>query len=146
MRIIVAGGRAGEVRLVHNSLSLLHARKPVTALIHGCVDRCAPAAEAWARARDVLVVRYPANWWFHGHGAALTMFTAMLRDSRADTVLVMPGSKHGSKMIELAQETEIEIVRPGAGLLWDAELADEFRGLPHRLAGSSAAMLASASR
>lgn len=146
MRIIIASGRPGEVKLVHHSLSLLNARRHVTALIHGCVDRCTPAAEAWARARDVLVVRYPANWWLHGSGATATAYRAMLRDSRPDTVLIMPGGKHAATLVDLAEEAGIEIARPGAGVLWDVDLVDELRGLPHRLAGASSVMLAAAAR
>ena len=74
MRIIIASGRHGDVFLVHQSLSALNMRCAVSAVVHSCVDRCTPAADA-----------------------TLSTYRAVLRDSRADTVLVMPGASMATR-------------------------------------------------
>lgn len=94
MRLLVAGGRhLNDVALIYNALDRVHARHPVTVLIHGGHAFLGVAAEDWARDRDVHVLRYPANWRLHGKRAEGIRNAFMLTDSRPDMVLALPGGE-----------------------------------------------------
>lgn len=94
MRLLVAGGRhLNDVALIHNALDRVHARHPLTVLIHGGHAFLGVAAEDWARDRDVHVLRYPANWRLHGKRAEGIRNVFMLADSRPDMVLALPGGE-----------------------------------------------------
>ncbi|MFN3937490.1 MAG: DUF2493 domain-containing protein [Gemmobacter sp.] len=95
MRLLVAGGRhLDDVALIHNALERVHARNPLTVLIHGGHAFLGVAAEDWAREHDVHVLRYPANWRLHGKRAEGIRNAFMLADSRPDMCLALPGGEN----------------------------------------------------
>lgn len=94
MRLLVAGGRhLNDVALIHHALNLVHARHPVSVLIHGGHAFLGVAAEDWARDRRLHVLRYPANWREFGKRAEGIRNAFMLEDSRPDLLLALPGGE-----------------------------------------------------
>lgn len=125
MRLLVCGGRHfDDAMLVERQLSELHARTPISVLIHGGLPRLGMAAEAWARRNTVHVVRYPANFAL-GKAGDTTRDGFMLTDSRADMVLAFPGGERTRRLLRAALASQIEV---------RSVACDEGRAGPVRLA------------
>lgn len=71
MRLIVCGSRSGVDRQrVSAELSRLHAKKPITVLVHGnCPTGADEAADSWALRKRVHVTRFSADWNKEGRAA-----------------------------------------------------------------------------
>jgi hypothetical protein len=111
MRLLVAGGRhLNDVALIHKALDRVHARHPLTVLIHGGHAFLGVAAEDWARDRDVHVLRYPANWRLHGKRAEGIRNAFMLADSRPDMVLALPGGEDTCMLVVAAMARGLAVL------------------------------------
>ena len=103
MRLLVCGGRHFEdAEMVHNELTALHWRKPISVVVHGSIAGVGIIAEAWARRHGIAVVRYPPNWEFYGKKAEGLRSDFMLTDSRPDFVVAFPGGRHTADLVQRA--------------------------------------------
>ncbi len=115
MRLLVAGGRhLDDVTPIRRALDLVHARGPVSVLIHGGSGFLGIASEDWAREQRLHVVRYPANWREFGKRAESIRNGFMLTDSRPDMVLALPGGNDTRDLVMRALAARLPVV-DGAG-------------------------------
>ncbi len=122
MQIIIVGGRPDDPDFVDRSLSKLHSRRRITQISHGCSDPCALPAEAWAQARGVSTICYPANWDLYGRRAANYRDSAMLNADRADLLLAIGGGLRVARIKFHALLYGITVVT--------ADLRDQMRSRP----------------
>lgn len=99
MRVLICGGRHFEdAAVVEIELSSIHAKTPISVMIHGGLPGIGFPAEAWARRNNVHVIRYPANFSL-GKSGDSTRDLFMLEDSRPQTLLVFPGGRRTSELL-----------------------------------------------
>lgn len=112
MRLILAmGRRLSDAALIHSALDAVWSRHAIEVVIHGGHPGPGAVAEDWARAHDVHVVRYPANWKLHGRRAESARNAFMLADSRPDALLALPGGEETRKLVESADSAGTPIIR-----------------------------------
>lgn len=111
MRLLICGGRHFDDAIkVENELSLLHARAPISVLIHGGMPGIGMPAEGWARRNNVHLVRYPANWSMGKCGDTMRD-RFMLADSRPDGLLAFPGGRRTDQLVCAAAERGLPVTR-----------------------------------
>jgi len=111
MRLLVCGGRHfDDSMLVERELSRIHARTPVSVLIHGGLPGLGGPAEAWARRNGVQLIRYPANFSL-GKRGDFERDDFMLEDSRPDALLAFPGGARTARLLDRAQELRIHAMQ-----------------------------------
>lgn len=125
MRLLVCGGRHfDDSMLVERELSRVHARTPVSVLIHGGLPGLGVSAEAWARRNGVRLIRYPANF-SAGKQGDFERDDFMLADCRPDALLALPGGRRTREMCDRAR-------RSGLRILDTAATVNEMRAFPAR--------------
>lgn len=119
MRLILVGGRhLDDVALIRRALSRVHARHAPDVLIHGGLPALGAAAEDWARARGLHILRYPANWQAFGRRAEAIRNAFMLADSRPDLMLALPGGADTRALVLAALARALPVVdQTGARIL-----------------------------
>lgn len=103
MRILVCGGRdfTDHVR-VFAALDRLHAKHPITVLIHGAAPGVDRLASRWAKWRGIEVEPYPADWDKHRTAAGPIRNQRMLDHSNPDAVVAFPGGVGTADMVTRA--------------------------------------------
>jgi hypothetical protein len=110
MRLLVCGGRHfDDAALVEIVMSGIHAKTPISVMIHGGLPGIGFPAEAWARRNNVHVIRYPANFSL-GKAGDSTRDLFMLEDSRPETLLVFPGGRRTSELLREAGWKNIRVM------------------------------------
>ena len=108
MRVLVCGGRDFfNEAVVFSALDRLREKSPVTMLIHGAAPGADSLAETWAKAHDVIILRYPADWASHGRAAGPMRNEYMLGHSRPELVVAFPGGKGTTDMVVRAQRARL---------------------------------------
>ncbi|MCG8294356.1 MULTISPECIES: SLOG family protein [Pseudomonas] len=119
MRVLICAGRNyADSRRCRQALDDLQRRQPIRVLIHGGSQHLGGDIEAWAREHGADIVRYPPNWQLHGKLAERLRNVFMLRDSRPDAVLALPGGDDTEELLARARGAGIAVVcagRPLAG-------------------------------
>lgn len=111
MRLLIAGGRhLDDAALVTRALDCIHAKTPVSVLIHGGHAFLGVALEDWARDRQLHILRYPANWRVLGKRAEAVRNAFMLADSRPDMVLALPGGRDTQSLVLAAAAEGLPII------------------------------------
>lgn len=106
MKLLVTGGREyDDWPHVRKVLDALHARTPITHVIHGaCADRFGnmrgadKLADDWAFENGVQPVRCPALWDFHGRAAGPRR-NALMLPLKPDYWVSFPGNKGTADMV-----------------------------------------------
>lgn len=113
MRILVCGGRdyADSVR-VWVALDELRRRRPLELIMHGDAPGADRAAGAWARARGVRELKFPANWRLFGKIAGPVRNQHMLWEGRPGAVVAFPGGAGTADMVRRAAAAGLPIWRP----------------------------------
>ena len=102
MRLIVCGGRNWNDRsATFHILDRIHAKRPITLIIHGDCRGADRLADEWARSRGIAVEPHPANWDLYGPGAGPIRNQEML-DAAPDGVVAFPGGNGTADMISRA--------------------------------------------
>lgn len=92
MKVAVCGGR--DYRLTEKDralLSSLHAREPITTLLHGGCRGADADAAAWAAENGIAAREYPAAWDMHGNAAGPIRGKQMVDD--CDLLVAFPGGR-----------------------------------------------------
>ncbi len=124
MRLLVCGGRdygmpayrgvtqaAADKDRMWAALDYIHARTPITLLIHGAATGADTMAGRWAKERGVSVQEFPANWLDFRQEAGKIRNKHMLDEGKPDRVLAFPG-RHGTKnMVSQATKQGVPTVR-----------------------------------
>ena len=116
MRVLACGGRAFmELDYVDRALDALHARTPVTVLIHGDARGADKAAGSWARRRGVRVETYKADWNSAAQRAAgILRNTKMLVEGKPELVVAFPGGTGTANMVSQSKRAGVPIWFPRA--------------------------------
>lgn len=126
MRVLVCGGRDyADQHWILTVLTCLHAKTPVTTLIHGDAGETRTIGEyvytvgadrlagKWALASHVPVAVYPADWAKYGRSAGPRRNQQMLVEAKPDLVVAFPGGRGTKDMVLRAREAGVEIFEPG---------------------------------
>lgn len=111
MRLLICAGRYyADTRRCHRVLDAYLRIRPVTVLIHGGSQFLGSALEDWARDAGVDVVRYPPNWKLHGKQAERQRNHFMLKDSRPEVVIALPGAEDTSELVAQARAAGVHVL------------------------------------
>lgn len=120
MKLIVTGGRDFLNRAAaFAALDKVHAKTPITLLIHGaCMKRgsielCGADrwAEEWAREREVPYMGVPAKWLTEGDAAG-PLRNGRMSAIRVQGVLALPGKAGTADMCRQAEDAGIRVWKP----------------------------------
>lgn len=107
--VLVCGGRDyWDREYVYMKLDEFHARTPITRIIHGNAPGADSLADAWATARGVDRIIYPASWK-RGKVAGFERNARMLSHGKPDIVFAFPGGSGTANMCGLALEAGVEV-------------------------------------
>lgn len=111
MKILVTGGRNfSDTRIIHKKLDQLHARKPVTELVHGNATGLDTTAARWAVARGIKVTACAADWDSPAHHRAGNVRNAsMLREHNPELVIAFQGGRGTLDMTLKARATGVPV-------------------------------------
>lgn len=132
MRVLVCGGRTYGVPPVDavpadieraerertflvRSLDRLHAKYPVTLLIHGGAHGADTLAGLWARTRGIPVQPCPVpkeDWDRYGKRAGRIRNLYMLTEHRPERVVAFPGHNGTAHMVEIAEAAGVHVWKP----------------------------------
>ncbi|AZE48724.1 hypothetical protein C4K04_3052 [Pseudomonas chlororaphis] len=109
MRVLICAGRhCADVQLCRRVLDAFQRLHEVQVLIHGGSQFLGAQIEDWGREIGADIVRYPANWQLHGKLAERLRNAFMLRDSRPDLVIALPGGDDTEELVALARAAGIQ--------------------------------------
>ena len=112
MKVLICGGRDFcDVEFIYAELDLLHAQYGFDTVIEGDARGVDRIAGAWARARKVELVEFPADWANEGRHAALIRNERMLREGKPDLVIAFPGGRGTSHTCWQAEKLGIPLVK-----------------------------------
>ena len=113
MKIIVCGGRDWrDGGAVDRVLTLLHARKTITLLVHGaCPTGADFLADQWAERTGVERRPYPADWKRLG-AIAGPLRNDMMAAAGADGCVAFPGGAGTADMVRKAEAKGIKVWKP----------------------------------
>lgn len=102
MRVLVCGGREFDDQpFMDEILNKLHARTPISLLIHGAARGADSQAEVWAKKSQVPYLGVPAEWFRHGRSAGHLRNKDML-DWDPELVIAFPGGAGTENMVSQA--------------------------------------------
>jgi predicted polyphosphate/ATP-dependent NAD kinase len=115
MTIVVTGGRDYDNKdHVYRTLDRLHAKKPVTKLVHGGARGADTLAAKWALSRGVLRVAHPVTaemWERQGKSAGHQRNARMLVLENPKCVVAFPGGKGTANCVATAQARKIPVLQ-----------------------------------
>ncbi len=112
MRVLICGGRQfDEPEFIFAELDRLHARYHFRVVIEGDARGVDRIAGEWARASDVELLVFPADWKGEGRHAALIRNERMLREGKPDLVIAFPGGSGTSHTCWKAEQLGIPVIR-----------------------------------
>lgn len=110
MRVLVCGGRDFTDReYVYETLDAMHAKTPISCIIHGDAKGADRLGKAWAISRDVPEWGFPAEWKRYGRGAGPIRNAQMLRMGKPDLIVAFPGGSGTGNMVGLAIHAGIRV-------------------------------------
>jgi len=112
VKVLVCGGRDfNDAEFIFSELDRLHAQYHFVTVIEGAARGVDSIAGAWARARGVNLVEYPADWANEGRHAALIRNERMLREGKPDLVIAFPGGNGTAHTCWHAEKSGIQVVK-----------------------------------
>lgn len=111
MRVLICAGRNyADNQRCRQAQDALQRQQPIQVLIHGGSQHLGGEIEGWAREQGADIVRYPPNWQLHGKLAERLRNLFMLRDSRPDLVLALPGGDDTEELLARARGSGIPVI------------------------------------
>lgn len=115
MRLLVCGGRDfSDYSMVERLLDEVHAKTPLTCLIHGAARGADSLASFWARTRGIARLAFPALWEEEGRAAGPLRNARMIREGYPDAVFAFPGGPGTADMVARARRAGLPVSGPGA--------------------------------
>lgn len=91
MRVFATGGLGfSNQKFVSETLDAIHAREPITTLVHGCAAGAEALADYWAGVNGVPVELFVPDWQKFGEAAEAVRNTVVIA-TRPDLVVLFPG-------------------------------------------------------
>lgn len=113
MKVLVCGGRDyTDSAFVSYVLDVIHAKKSITLVIHGCANGADTFAQQWAEARsgDVTSFGVPADWKKHGSRAGPVRNRLMLELGKPDLVIAFEGGAGTRDMTSAAVAAGVRVL------------------------------------
>jgi hypothetical protein len=112
MRVLVCGGRDfTDSTFVDFVLDSIHAKKPITLVIHGCAQGADTLGEKWAaRQETVTSFGVPADWKKHGQRAGPVRNRLMLTLGKPDLVVAFDGGAGTRDMTTAATAAGVKVL------------------------------------
>lgn len=129
MRVLVCGGRYFSDAVCLNNVliklqeKLAESDKKIDVIIHGAAPGADSLAGEWAKANNIPVESYPADWNTHGRSAGHIRNKQMLVDGKPNIIVAMPGGRGTSNMIEISKRAGIKVLDMSE-IKWDVETAN----------------------
>jgi len=115
MRVLVCGGRDfTDAKLLHNVLDAIHAKTPITCVIHGNAWGADTLAGSWAALNKVALDIFVADWNKHRKSAGTMRNQLMLTVGKPDLVIAFPGGKGTADMVQRAKRANVVVQIEGA--------------------------------
>lgn len=110
VKLLVCGGRDfADEPFLERTLDAVHAKRPLSILIHGDAQGADTLAMMWAKRRGIHYASVPALWDALGKAAGPRRNEAMLLLS-PDAVVAFPGGRGTAHMITAARKAGVHIV------------------------------------
>ena len=107
LRVLVCGGRTySDARTMFSVLTPLD----IAIVIHGGATGADAIAARYARANNISVKKYAADWRKYGHAAGPIRNQRMLDDGKPDLVVAFPGGAGTADMVRRAMAANINVV------------------------------------
>ena len=117
--ILVTGGRNYDNRdNVFSILDRVHAKSPITLIVHGaCCKRGSPLeltgsdrwAQEWAQDRQIPYMGHPAQWALLGDAAEPRRNQTMLWATMPHWVIAFPGGSGTADMVQRARQYSVRV-------------------------------------
>ena len=109
-RVLVCGGRDfDDQEFLVETLDDLYLNHGMKTLIEGEARGADQMSAWWAKAYDIIIERYPANWDRHGKSAGHIRNQQMIDEGKPDLVIAFSGGKGTANMIERAKAARIPV-------------------------------------
>jgi len=111
--LLVCGGRDFiDMPRASAALDAVHAKRPITLLVHGAARGADTLAATWAQRRGVLTQAFPADWNRDGRAAGPLRNQRMLDEARPDGVVAFPGGRGTADMNQRAKAAGVKVWEP----------------------------------
>jgi len=112
MRVLVCGGRDyRDSAFVSFVLGVIHAKKSIKLVIHGCAQGADTFAEQWAsQMSDTTAYGVPADWKKHGTRAGPIRNRLMLELGKPDLVIAFEGGAGTRDMTTAATAAGVKVL------------------------------------
>jgi hypothetical protein len=118
IKVLVCGGRDyNDKEVVFGFLDHINEKYYIICVAHGAARGADTLADDWAKAHNILVEAYPADWNKHGKSAGSIRNRQMLVDGKPDVVIAFPGGKGTENMIRQAKHRGVQVIVPA--ISWD---------------------------
>ena len=110
MRVIIAGGR--DYQLSNKDFTILDyfkSKVEVTEIVSGGCRGADYGGELWAQKNKIKVIKFPVDWNKYGKIAGLIRNAEMA--VYADCLVLFPGGKGSTNMLEIAKEFNLDIYK-----------------------------------
>ncbi|WP_043341372.1 DUF2493 domain-containing protein [Comamonas sp. B-9] len=108
--LCVCGGRVfSDQELAFHTLDRIHAKRPITELVHGAAPGADRLAGQWAKSRNVPTKEFPANWEAHGRGAGPIRNGQMVAYG-LDGLVAFPGGRGTDNMIAQCRDASVIVM------------------------------------
>lgn len=109
--VLVCGGRDfDDVNLLWETLDAMHASKPIWLIVNGGARGADLLSTDYAKARDLAIHVYDADWKTHGRAAGPIRNRKMLDSEAVDIVVAFPGGRGTRDMVQQAEARGIDVV------------------------------------
>lgn len=111
-RVLVCGGRDyDDWHFLCEALDAINDTKPMGMVIQGGARGADALARAWADARGVACLSFPALWRKHGRAAGPIRNKEMLDEGCPHLVVAFPGGRGTDNMCEQAHNAGVKVFR-----------------------------------
>lgn len=111
MKVLVCGGRDyADYAHVKAVLDEIHAKTPLSCVIHGAARGADFLADRWSNERGMDTRVFPANWRAYGPAAGPRRNETMLKEGKPDLVVAFPGGRGTADMVRRAIAANVTVI------------------------------------